>query len=70
MTKLRSKFDTALSELKPKKSPGIDYIPVELLQNSSQIVKDTLYDLTRDIYEKGKIPDNYCYNIIVTIPKK
>lgn len=70
MTILRSEYDTALSELKPKKAPGIDYIPVELLQNSSQIVKDALYDLTRDIYMKGEIPDDYCNSIIVSIPKK
>lgn len=43
---------------------------MELLQNSSQIFKDALYDLTRDMYVKGEIPDDYCNSIIVTIPKK
>jgi len=69
MTILRSEFDVALSELKPHKAP-VDYIPTELLQSSNQIVKDALYDLTRDIYKKGEIPDNYCNSTFVTIPRK
>ncbi|KAL4132882.1 hypothetical protein QTP88_009959 [Uroleucon formosanum] len=33
-------------------------------------IKDALYQLTKDIYEKGDVPDDYCESIIVTIPKK
>jgi len=32
MITLRSEFDTKLSERKPNKAPGIDYIPPELLK--------------------------------------
>lgn len=71
MTILRSEFYIALSELKSNKAPGIDYIPAQSLQNSNQIVKDALISLeSRDIYEKGKIPYDYCKSIIVTISKK
>lgn len=33
-------------------------------------MQDALYDFTRDIYEKGEVPDDYCNSIIVTILKK
>ncbi|KAL4097313.1 hypothetical protein QTP88_022107 [Uroleucon formosanum] len=33
-------------------------------------IKDALYQLTKDLYEKGDVPDDYCESIIVTIPKK
>ena len=67
---LRSEFELALYDLKKNKAPGIDNITAELLQYSSTKLKEALYHLTRDIYEKGGVPDDYCKSIIVTIPKK
>ncbi|CAI6364154.1 unnamed protein product [Macrosiphum euphorbiae] len=67
---LRSGFELALYELKQNKAPGTDNITAELLQCASMKIKDALYQLTQDIYEKGDVPDDYCKSIIVTIPKK
>jgi len=33
-------------------------------------IKDAIYQLTQDVFEKGDVPDDYCKSIIVTIPKK
>lgn len=70
MTILRLEFDVALRKLKTNKVQEIDYIPAELFQNSYQIVVDALYDLSRDIYEKGEVLDVYCNSIILIILKK
>jgi len=67
---LRSEFELALYDLKQNKAPGTDNITAELLQCASMKIKDALYQLTQDIYEKGDVPGDYCKSIIVTIPKK
>ncbi|VVC44875.1 Hypothetical protein CINCED_3A020906 [Cinara cedri] len=67
---LRSEFEQALYDLKQNKLPDTDYITTELLQSASTKMKDGLYKLIRDMYEKGDVPDDYCKSIIVTIPKK
>jgi len=67
---LRSEFELTLYDLKQNKAPGIDNITAELLKCASTKIKDALYHLTRDIYEKGDVPDDYCKSIIVTVPKK
>jgi hypothetical protein len=67
---LRSEFELALYDLKQNKTRGIDNITAELLQCASMKIKDALYQLTHDIYEKGDVSDDYCKSIIVTIPKK
>lgn len=66
---LRLEFELALSDLKQNKAPEADNIKAELLQCASKNIKYILYQLTRDIYEKGEVPDYYCKTIIVTIPK-
>lgn len=67
---LRSEFELALYDLKQNKAPGTDNIEAELLRCASMKIKDALYCLTRDIYEKGTVPDDYCKSIIIAIPKK
>jgi len=66
---LRSKFELALYDLKQNKRPVIDNITAELLQYDSTKIKEALYHLTRDIYQKGEVPDDYRKSIIVIIPK-
>jgi len=56
--------------LKQNKALGTDNITAELLQCASMKIKDALYQLIQDIYEKGDVPDDCCKSIIVTIPKK
>lgn len=67
---LRSEFDLALYYLKQNKAPGVDNITAELLQCTKMEIKNALYLLTRDIYKKGEVLNDYCKNIIVTILKK
>lgn len=47
-----------------------DNITAELLQCARTNIKDALYQITRNIHEKGDVPDDYCKSTIVTIPKK
>lgn len=56
--------------MKQNKAPEIDDITAELLQCASTKIKDALYQLTQDIYEKGDVPDDYRKRVIVTILKK
>ncbi|KAF0753702.1 craniofacial development protein 2-like [Aphis craccivora] len=67
---LKSEFELALHDLKQNKAPEIDDITAELLQCASTKIKDALYQLTQDIYEKGDVPDDYRKRVIVTILKK
>jgi len=56
--------------LKKNKEPDIDNITAELIQYASTKIKEAIYQLTLDIYEKREVPDDNCRSIIVTIPKK
>lgn len=48
---LREEFNQALKYLK-NKTPGIDEVPAEPIQNASDKAKDRLYQLTCLIYEE------------------
>jgi len=66
----KPEFELVLHDLKQNKAPGTDNITSEFLQCTSTKIKYALYQLTRDIYEKGDFPNDNCKSIIVTIPKK
>uniref|UniRef100_A0A8D8Y198 Craniofacial development protein 2 n=1 Tax=Cacopsylla melanoneura TaxID=428564 RepID=A0A8D8Y198_9HEMI len=66
----RSEFDNALKALSDKKATGIDEIPGELLKNAGEEMKNCLFELIKEIYEEGEIPEDFIKSKTITIPKK
>lgn len=60
----------AIENSKPKKAPGPDRIPAELLKIMSQHCIATLTSLFNNIYNSGTFPDDWLVSTFVTIPKK
>jgi len=58
-----------LYELKQNKVPEINNMIAELLWCARMKIKEALYYLTRDIYEKRGMRVDYCKSTIVAIPK-
>jgi hypothetical protein len=67
---MREEFDKALMELKNKKSPRIDQIPTELIQNCGENTKKIIYEMIKKFYETGQVPSDLTKCIIVPISKK
>jgi len=67
---MREEFDKALKNLKNKKAAGIDGIQAELWKEAGKEVKNRLFQMIRDIYATGEMPEEYVKSIIIPIPKK
>lgn len=67
---MREEFDKALKNLKNKKAAGIDGIQAELWKEAGEEAKNRLFQIIRDIYATGKMPEDYIKSIIIPIPKK
>lgn len=67
---LEEEFRKALKELKGRKAPGIDNISGELLKGSGPELKKALFELVREIYDTGSLPEDFTKCIIMPIPKK
>lgn len=67
---LRVEFDKALWDVKSNKAPGVDNIPINLIKNARETVKEELFKLIKEIYELGVIPEDFQKSIIIPIPKK
>jgi hypothetical protein len=67
---MREEFDKALKNLKNKKAAGIDGIQAELWKEAGEEVKNRLFQIIRDIYATGEMPEDYIKSIIIPIPKK
>ncbi|KAL4149828.1 hypothetical protein QTP88_003684 [Uroleucon formosanum] len=67
---LREEFNQVLKMMKTRKSPGVDNISTELIQNAGKKIQNELFKLVNDIYITGEIPEDFKKNIIITLPKK
>lgn len=67
---LRDDYNKALEDMKRNKAPGVDNIPIELIENSEETIKEELFKLVKEIYESGTIPEDFQKSIIISIPKK
>ncbi|VVC40988.1 Hypothetical protein CINCED_3A024301 [Cinara cedri] len=67
---MREEFDKALKNLKNKKAAGIDGIQADLWKEAGEKVKNRLFEIIRDIYATGEMPEDYIKSIIILIPKK
>ncbi|KAI5752456.1 hypothetical protein M8J77_017138 [Diaphorina citri] len=66
----KEEFNKALEDLKSKKAAGKDEIPAELLKALDEETKDLLFEIMKDIYAKGEIPEDFKESKIVMLPKK
>ncbi|XP_068082941.1 golgin subfamily A member 6-like protein 26 [Anabrus simplex] len=63
-------FTKALNQLKPRKAPGPDNIPLELIQNGGIPLKTRLFTFILLIWENREEPDDLKNATIITIFKK
>jgi hypothetical protein len=70
---LKSEIEDAIAALKNNKSAGPDNVPCEILKilcKSDKQFLDNLVELFNNIYNSGKIPENWLQSTFITIPKK
>ncbi|KAJ4441767.1 hypothetical protein ANN_11625 [Periplaneta americana] len=65
-----SEVEIAIENLKKYKSPGIDQIPAELIQEGGSALYSEIYKLVLAIWEKEIVPEQWKESIIVPIFKK
>ncbi|KAJ4433510.1 hypothetical protein ANN_15819 [Periplaneta americana] len=63
-------IEIAIENLKNYKSPGIDQIPAELIQEGGSALSKEIYKLVLAIWEKEIVPEQWKESIIVPIFKK
>uniref|UniRef100_A0A8D8R4I6 Craniofacial development protein 2 n=1 Tax=Cacopsylla melanoneura TaxID=428564 RepID=A0A8D8R4I6_9HEMI len=66
----REEFDRALKDLKAKKAIGKDEVTAELLKALPEDMKQLLFEITKDIYASGEVPEDFKESRIVLLPKK
>ncbi|KAI8511348.1 hypothetical protein Bbelb_104480 [Branchiostoma belcheri] len=59
----------ALSALPSGKAPGQDGIPAEVLKENREVILPYLYELLRQCWEEGKVPNEMCNAKIMTLYK-
>ncbi|KAJ4443512.1 hypothetical protein ANN_05184 [Periplaneta americana] len=59
-----SEVETAIENLKKYKSPGIDQIPAELIQEGGRALSSEIYKLVLAIWEKEIVPEQWKESII------
>ena len=62
--------EIAIEKLKKNKSPGIDQIPAELIQDGENLLLTEIYKLVLAIWKKEMLPVQWKESIIVPIYKK
>ena len=60
----------AIEKLKSHKSPGIDQIPVELIQVGGRTIFCEIHELIISIWNKEELPEEWKESITVPIYKK
>ncbi|KAJ4445522.1 hypothetical protein ANN_12202 [Periplaneta americana] len=65
-----SEVEIVIENLKKYKSPGIDKIPAELIQEGGSALYNEIYKLVLAIWEKEIVPEQWKESIIVPIFKK
>ncbi|KAJ4445706.1 hypothetical protein ANN_12391 [Periplaneta americana] len=65
-----SEVEIAIENLKKYKSPGIDQIPAELIQEGGSALYSEIYKLVLAIWEKKIVPEKWKESIIVPIFEK
>ncbi|XP_075210231.1 uncharacterized protein LOC142317557 [Lycorma delicatula] len=69
-TILGEEFDSAIKNLRVEKAPGIDDFSAELIKATGEKLRTALYNLICEVYETGKMPEDFERCVMVPIPKK
>lgn len=67
---LKSEFTKSLKDLCDKKATGVDNIPAEILKNLDSNTEKLLFDVIKECYNKGTLPDDFVKSKTITLPKK
>ena len=67
---LHEEVEAAVKRLKKNKSPGIDDITGEMIQAGGDRVTDELHEICNQIWQEGRVPEEWAKSVIITIPKK
>jgi len=62
--------EAAVKRLKKNKSPGIDDITGEMIQAGGDRVAEEIHGICNQIWQEGKVPEEWAKSVIITIPKK
>ena len=63
----RTELEESMKRMKNDKSPGNDGIPIELIKNGSNMLKEIVLRVINEVWKKGKIPSDWGKTIIVPI---
>ena len=63
-------LESALSKLKRRKAGGQSGILPELVLYGGAVLWDRLLDLIKDVWEEGKVVEDWRNAVVVSIPKK
>lgn len=67
---LKSEIMAAIREMKEGKAVGVDEIPAEMLKNLGERAQQEIYEICKEMYEKGEWPDDFTRTNIIPLPKK
>jgi hypothetical protein len=65
----RDETDLSIKQINTGKSPGLDGIPIELLQRGGDKVKSIVYSLIKESWEGTPIPQDWVDGILVSLYK-
>ena len=63
-------MEMEINQLNPKKAPGVDGIPANILEGSSDILKSPLTELYNISMENQQFPDNLKFANVTPLFKK
>ena len=67
---LYEEVEAAVKRLKKNKSPGIDNITGEMIQAGGDRVAEEIHGICNQIWQEGRVPEEWAKSVIITIPKK
>lgn len=67
---LYEEVEAAVKRLKKNKSPGIDDITGEMIQAGGDRVTEEIHEICKQIWQEGRVPEEWAKSVIITIPKK
>ena len=67
---LLSEGEAAIKRLKHRKSPGVDGICGELIQDGNEAASGAIFSICKRAWEEDEFPEIWAQSVIITIPKK
>jgi hypothetical protein len=67
---LHKEVEVVVKRLKKGKSPGIDELTGEMIQAGGEKVTDEIHAICNQIWQEGRVPEEWAKSVIITVPKK